>query len=95
MSKNLLMYTEGQAVKVKLYDTVILTVKPQESVSLSMGGWHTQTTVKHLNRALSQNNIPLTVYTENGRALVLHSQTGVKHKFFDGIQFDIEGALLS
>ena len=87
----------GGQMCVRMYNTNLIEVTPDNKVCISMGGWWTNTTKQNLNHAL---------YTFIGWGgvgsikMFSHSQMafraqGKTYRFYDGMEFDGEGRLLS
>lgn len=87
----------GDAMVVRMYRTNILTVTPENRIILDTGGWWTSTTRANLNDALSGFIRWGTVCSIN---IFHYSQQcirvgGKTYRFYDGMEFDAEGRLLS
>ena len=82
---------------VRMWNTNIITVTPDNHIRISMGGWWTSTTKQNLNEALSTF---LGWGGVSSRRLFSYTQMcfyvkGKTYKFYDGMEFDAEGNLLS
>lgn len=97
-SKNhLRVIKQGDSMCVRMYNTNIITVTPDNKVTISMGGWWTSTTKANLNecmwRFLGWGSVGNSnVFSYNQMCIIVN---GKKYKFYDGMEFDAEGALLS
>jgi hypothetical protein len=88
---------QGDLMCVRMYGTNIIEVTPDNKVTISTGGWWTSTTKQNLNDALS------TFIGWGGvgnRRLFSYNQPCVRakgkdYRFYDGMEFDAEGNLLS
>ncbi len=88
---------QGDNMCVRMYNTNLIAVTPDNKITISMGGWWTSTTKQNLNDALS------TFIGWGGvgtRRLFNYSQMciraqGKDYKFYDGMEFDAEGKPLS
>lgn len=88
---------QGDNMCVRMWNTNLITVTPDNHIRISMGGWWTSTTKQNLNEALT------TFLGWGGvctRRLFSYSQMcfhvkGKTYKFYDGMEFDAEGNLLS
>ena len=82
--KNTLLKKEGEAFTIRLWDTDIITITPQNILILNSGGWRTKTTKDRINEFspvyISQSN---KVWYVNGE------------EFFDGIQVDLTGRIVN
>ncbi len=88
---------QGDSMCVRMYNTNIITVTPDNKVTISMGGWWTSTTKQNLSecmwRFLGWGGVcTRRVFNQSQLCLVAK---GKKYKFYDGMEFDAEGALLS
>lgn len=83
---------------VVMYNTDLIRAYPDGRIVVSMGGWHTSTTKMNLHHAIMQF-VPfrIGIWTESVmsyRQLVCHLK-GRMVKYYDGMEFDNEGNLLS
>ena len=97
-SKNHLRVTkQGDKMCVRMYNTNIIEVTPENTIRISMGGWWTSTTIQNLSQAMWH------FFGWGGvcsRRLFNYSQMcfrakGKDYKFYDGMEFDAEGNVLS
>jgi hypothetical protein len=88
---------DGANLCVTMYNTNLLTITPDNRITVSMRGWWTSTTKKNLNDALTRfigwgNVGTLRVFSYNQMAIIAK---GKMYKFYDGMEFDAEGNVLS
>ena len=88
---------QGDKLCVRMYNTNLIEVTPENTVRISMGGWWTSTTKVNLNEAMWHF---LGWGDVGSRRLFNYNQMairvkGVDYKFYDGMTFDAEGTLLS
>jgi hypothetical protein len=87
----------GDNMCVKMYNTNLIEVTPDNKVTISMGGWWTNTTKANLNDALHTflgwGRVG-TTRAFNYSQTVIHAK-GKTYKFYDRMEFDAEGAVLS
>lgn len=87
----------GSNIAVRMWNTNILTVSPDNRITLDTGGWWTSTTKQNLNEALHR----FLGWGSVGSRVVfnmLQPCVVVKYKayrFYDGMEFSAEGELLS
>ena len=88
---------QGDKMVVRMWQTNLIEVTPDNNVRISMGGWHTSTTKANMNEALHTfigwggvGSIVLGGY----RQLALRAK-GKTYCYYDGMEFDGEGTLLS
>lgn len=88
---------QGDKMCVKMYNTNILEVTPDNNVRISMGGWWTSTTKQNLNAALTRFLGWGGVGTQrvfNYTQTVIRAR-GKTYLFYDGMEFSAEGEPLS
>jgi hypothetical protein len=91
------VHKRGDNMCVRMYNTDLITVTPDNRVTISMGGWWTSTTKANLNEAMTHF---LGWGGVASRKLFNMSQhvmraKGKSYLFYDGMEFDAEGTLLS
>ena len=72
------------SVKVKLYDTDILTVNLSGEVRLDSGGHRTSTTKRWMNKAAAEFGIPIEVYQMKNEWYVWSTSEGIRSDYVDG-----------
>lgn len=88
---------QGDTMCVRLYNTNLIEVTPDDNVRISMGGWWTSTTKQNINEAmwhfLGWGGVhSRKVFSYNQTCIRVH---GKDYKFYDGMEFDAAGKLLS
>lgn len=90
--------TQGNTMVVRMHGTNILTAFEDGSIKVSTGGWWTSTTKSNLNYAL-RNFVPQYIgvgtrlaFSMRQPVIVANQKT---YRFYDGIEFDVEGNLTS
>lgn len=110
VGSNCYLERSGEDINVRLYHTIILTFRPNGTVTLNAGGWTSQTTKYRMNSFLGDK---LSVYSNNGSWYIDAKQTEtmqgnthwrntsetiwthtVIYPFHDGMSFDVETGLL-
>lgn len=97
----------GEDISVRLYNTIILTFKPNGTVTINAAGWKTVTTRNRINDLIGPH---LGVYSSGGtwhitaRQVEKHDTVHwreeiqwthtVSYEFYDGMSFDVETGLL-
>lgn len=84
---------DPEGIGIRLHNTEIMTVHPDDSLTLRTGGWETLTTKERLNRYLPPR---VRVYQEN-RIWYLNTSApnGEQFLFEDGMRVSQDGAILS
>lgn len=92
-----LVLRQGDNMCVRMYQTNLIEVTPDNTVRISMGGWWTSTTKQNINEAmysfLGWGGIQSRkVFNYNQTCIIARGKT---YKFYDGMRFDADGTLLS
>lgn len=87
----------GGQMCVRMYNTDLITVTPDNRITIDMGGWWGPTTKANLNEAmwrfLGWGGVG-TVVLGGYRQLAFRAN-GKTYRYYDGMEFDMEGTLLS
>jgi len=87
----------GDKLCVKMYNTHLIEVTPDNNVRVSMGGWWGNTTKANINEAMHRflgwGGIG-TVLVFSHRQLAFRTQ-GKTYRYYDGMEFSGDGVLLS
>ena len=87
----------GGQMCVRMYNTDIITVTEDNHITITMNGWHTSTTKQNTNEALHHfigwggvGSVRLGGYSQ-----LAFMAKGKVYRYYDGMEFDGEGTLLS
>jgi hypothetical protein len=88
---------QGDLMCVRMYNTNLIEVTPDNKITISMGGWWTNTTKRNLNEALFTfigwgRVSSRTLFNYNHMCITVRHKT---YKFYDGMEFDAGGNVLS
>jgi hypothetical protein len=87
----------GDDMCVRMYNTDIIRVAPDNTVTLNMNGWHTSTTVANTNDALSEfigwGGVGKLKF--KGLSQLAIRANGKTYLYYDGMEFSPDGKLLS
>lgn len=87
----------GDKLCVKMYNTHLIEVTPDNKVRISMGGWWTSTTKANINQAMRQflGWGAITTCTRFSHRQLQFIAKGKAYRYYDGMEFNAEGELLS
>lgn len=92
-----LVLRQGDTMCVRMYQTNLIEVTPDNNVRISMGNWWTSTTKQNLNdamwRFLGWGGVGSVVL--GGYRQLAFRANGKTYRYYDGMEFDGEGTLLS
>ena len=90
LENNTRLMQRGDNFAVKLHDTDIVTITPNDTFILNTGGWFTLTTKDRINKYN-----PIRVYQSNKLWYLGDYDNEQKVLFFDGIEVDLNGRVLN
>jgi hypothetical protein len=107
VSSNTYLIRSGEDINIKLYNTNILTFRPNNTVTINTGSWPTYTTKNRMNDFIGPH---VQVYSDHGTWRVRARQVEkhqtvhwreeiqwthtVYYEFYDGMSFDVGNGLL-
>ncbi len=75
---------------VRLHNTYVVEITPENHYILNTGGWYTPTTKDRIN-----NNIPNNLYQQNSIWYVVDRINGNEIPYFDGMIIDQYGSIIN
>lgn len=83
----------GDDIAIRLHNTDVATIHPDDSITLDSGGWLTVTTKDRMNRALGNRSVR--IGSDRGRWYVYRGWDVKVCRYFDGIRIAADGTILN